>query len=73
MLFNFVYFLFLVAESPSDNIYEHKKDQRLYHVHAKWVLDLDVYNEWMNELDYQVTINNRKCVLVFCFLPSFCL
>lgn len=23
-------------------------------VHAKWILDLDQYNEWMNEEDYEV-------------------
>lgn len=25
-----------------------------YQVHAKWILDLDQYNEWMNEEDYEV-------------------
>lgn len=23
-------------------------------MHAKWILDLDQYNEWMNEEDYEV-------------------
>ncbi|KAK7915468.1 hypothetical protein WMY93_011229 [Mugilogobius chulae] len=31
-------------------------------VHAKWILDLDQYNEWMNEEDYEVAdgSNRRK-------------
>lgn len=24
-------------------------------VHAKWILDTDTFNEWMNEEDYEVT------------------
>ncbi|PKU29677.1 swi snf complex subunit smarcc1- hypothetical protein [Limosa lapponica baueri] len=30
-------------------------------VHAKWILDTDVFNEWMNEEDYEVD-ENRKTV-----------
>lgn len=30
-------------------------------VHAKWILDTDVFNEWMNEEDYEVD-ENRKSV-----------
>ncbi|CAL1608425.1 unnamed protein product [Knipowitschia caucasica] len=29
-------------------------------VHAKWILDLDQYNEWMNEEDYEVGEGNPK-------------
>lgn len=30
-------------------------------VHAKWILDTDIFNEWMNEEDYEVD-ENRKSV-----------
>lgn len=30
-------------------------------VHAKWILDTDAFNEWMNEEDYEVD-ENRKPV-----------
>ena len=33
----------------------------LFQVHAKWVLDTDAFNEWMNEEDYEVD-ENRKPV-----------
>lgn len=33
----------------------------LLQVHAKWVLDTDAFNEWMNEEDYEVD-ENRKLV-----------
>ncbi|XP_027016281.2 SWI/SNF complex subunit SMARCC2 isoform X2 [Tachysurus fulvidraco] len=29
-------------------------------VHAKWILDLDQYNEWMNEEDYEVGEGTRR-------------
>ncbi|GAA6083077.1 SWI/SNF complex subunit SMARCC1b isoform X1, partial [Tachysurus ichikawai] len=29
-------------------------------VHAKWVLDTDVFNEWMNEEDYEVDDSKRS-------------
>ncbi|KAK7800696.1 hypothetical protein U0070_022268, partial [Myodes glareolus] len=35
-----------------------KKDKQ---VHVKWILDTDVFNEWMNEEDYEVD-ENRKPV-----------
>jgi len=28
-------------------------------VHAKWVLDTDAFNEWMNEEDYEVDDNKK--------------
>lgn len=34
----------------------------LLQVHAKWVLDTDAFNEWMNEEDYEVD-ENRKPVI----------
>ncbi len=29
-------------------------------VHAKWVLDTDAFNEWMNEEDYEVDENKKS-------------
>jgi len=34
----------------------------LYKVSATWALDLDQYNEWMNEEDYEVDDNGQKRV-----------
>lgn len=33
-----------------------------YKVSATWALDLDQYNEWMNEEDYEVDDNGQKKV-----------
>ncbi|XP_028985486.1 SWI/SNF complex subunit SMARCC1 isoform X2 [Betta splendens] len=38
---------------------------RAWKVHAKWVLDTDAFNEWMNEEDYEMD-ENKKPV---CFRP----
>lgn len=27
----------------------------MFQVHAKWILDTDTFNEWMNEEDYEVS------------------
>ncbi|KAF4799199.1 hypothetical protein TURU_057198 [Turdus rufiventris] len=35
--------------------------EKPWKVHAKWILDTDVFNEWMNEEDYEVD-ENRKSV-----------
>uniref|UniRef100_W5KTE5 SWI/SNF related BAF chromatin remodeling complex subunit C1a n=1 Tax=Astyanax mexicanus TaxID=7994 RepID=W5KTE5_ASTMX len=35
--------------------------EKPWRVHAKWVLDTDAFNEWMNEEDYEVD-ENRKLV-----------
>ncbi|KAF7651259.1 hypothetical protein LDENG_00113040 [Lucifuga dentata] len=40
-----------VEESPSAD--------RPWKVHAKWVLDTDAFNEWMNEEDYEVDENKK--------------
>ncbi|CAL8287612.1 unnamed protein product [Merluccius merluccius] len=34
--------------------------ERPWKVHAKWVLDTDAYNEWMNEEDYEVDENKKS-------------
>ncbi|KAM9431789.1 SWI/SNF complex subunit SMARCC1 isoform 2-T2 [Clarias gariepinus] len=36
--------------------------EKPWRVHAKWVLDTDAFNEWMNEEDYEVD-ENRKPVI----------
>uniref|UniRef100_A0A8B9STV1 SWI/SNF related, matrix associated, actin dependent regulator of chromatin subfamily c member 1 n=1 Tax=Anas platyrhynchos TaxID=8839 RepID=A0A8B9STV1_ANAPL len=35
--------------------------EKPWKVHAKWILDTDIFNEWMNEEDYEVD-ENRKSV-----------
>uniref|UniRef100_A0A8C5EEU4 SWI/SNF related, matrix associated, actin dependent regulator of chromatin subfamily c member 2 n=1 Tax=Gouania willdenowi TaxID=441366 RepID=A0A8C5EEU4_GOUWI len=35
---------------------------RPWKVHAKWVLDTDAFNEWMNEEDYEVDENKKPVV-----------
>lgn len=34
----------------------------MYKVSATWALDLDQYNEWMNEEDYEIDDNGQKRV-----------
>lgn len=29
-------------------------------MHAKWVIDTDAFNEWMNEEDYEVDENKKS-------------
>uniref|UniRef100_A0AAR2M2D3 SWI/SNF related, matrix associated, actin dependent regulator of chromatin, subfamily c, member 1a n=1 Tax=Pygocentrus nattereri TaxID=42514 RepID=A0AAR2M2D3_PYGNA len=38
-----------------------QSSEKPWRVHAKWVLDTDAFNEWMNEEDYEVD-ENRKPV-----------
>ncbi|MEQ2170269.1 SWI/SNF complex subunit smarcc1, partial [Goodea atripinnis] len=33
--------------------------EKAWKVHAKWVLDTDTFNEWMNEEDYEVDENKK--------------
>ncbi|XP_053215488.1 SWI/SNF complex subunit SMARCC1 isoform X1 [Podarcis raffonei] len=33
--------------------------EKPWKVHAKWILDTDVFNEWMNEEDYEVDENKK--------------
>ncbi|XP_060104226.1 SWI/SNF complex subunit SMARCC1 [Heteronotia binoei] len=35
--------------------------EKPWKVHAKWILDTDIFNEWMNEEDYEVD-ENKKAV-----------
>lgn len=36
---------------------------RVLQVHAGWILDTDVFNEWMNEEDYCVDERNVPVIL----------
>ncbi|XP_036413983.1 SWI/SNF complex subunit SMARCC1 isoform X1 [Colossoma macropomum] len=50
--------------SPSDvdgEVEDPPSSEKPWRVHAKWVLDTDAFNEWMNEEDYEVD-ENRKPV-----------
>ncbi|XP_026581165.1 SWI/SNF complex subunit SMARCC1-like, partial [Pseudonaja textilis] len=33
--------------------------EKPWKVHARWILDMDVFNEWMNEEDYEVDENKK--------------
>ncbi|XP_046624389.1 SWI/SNF complex subunit SMARCC2 isoform X1 [Neodiprion virginianus] len=47
------------STSGSDEIIDYRPQ---YRVSATWALDLDQYNEWMNEEDYDVDDNGQKRV-----------
>lgn len=32
----------------------HRKDKEQWHLQARWARDLELHNEWMNELDYEM-------------------
>ncbi|CAL8294084.1 unnamed protein product [Merluccius merluccius] len=42
---------------------EQPHPEKPWRVHARWVLDTDVFNEWMNEEDYHV--NERQAPIIF--------
>ena len=44
----------LALECPPEKVYEPYHPHDVFHVATKWLIDLNIYNEWMNELDYQV-------------------
>ncbi|KAK1806610.1 hypothetical protein P4O66_005112, partial [Electrophorus voltai] len=51
-----------VSTSDVDgDVEEPPSSEKPWRVHAKWVLDMDAFNEWMNEEDYEVD-ENRKSV-----------
>eukprot|EP00064_Thunnus_orientalis_P018884 superscaffoldBa00004502_g18992 len=47
-----------VSEVDGD-VEEPPSTDRPWKVHAKWVLDTDAFNEWMNEEDYEVDENKK--------------
>lgn len=44
------------SEEVLGRVYEvrQRDPDEQWHVHARWVRDLDLFNEWMNELDYEM-------------------
>ncbi|KAF5908104.1 SWI/SNF complex subunit SMARCC1-like, partial [Clarias magur] len=52
-----------VSVSDADvDVEEAPPSERPWKVHAKWLLDTDVFNEWMNEEDYEVDESKRGVV-----------
>ncbi|KYM81647.1 SWI/SNF complex subunit SMARCC2 [Atta colombica] len=45
-----------------EGTYTNTNTRSMYKVSATWALDLDQYNEWMNEEDYEVDDNGQKRV-----------
>ncbi|MGH0118459.1 UNVERIFIED_CONTAM: hypothetical protein FKN15_054311 [Acipenser sinensis] len=57
----------LASKSDDGDIEENLNPDKPWKVHAKWVLDTDAFNEWMNEEDYEVDENKKsvsypKCI-----------
>ncbi|XP_063222467.1 SWI/SNF complex subunit SMARCC2 isoform X2 [Bacillus rossius redtenbacheri] len=50
------------VELPVDAPDSPPSHSSFWRVEANWALDLDQYNEWMNEEDYEVDENGRKIV-----------
>ncbi|KAG7316851.1 hypothetical protein KOW79_019149 [Hemibagrus wyckioides] len=48
------YDTWLLASDVDVEVEEAPSSERPWRVHAKWVLDTDMFNEWMNEEDYEV-------------------
>ncbi|KAG7281364.1 hypothetical protein CRUP_023515 [Coryphaenoides rupestris] len=53
----------IVKHQVDKEVEEQPHQERPWRVHARWVLDTDVFNEWMNEEDYHV--NERPAPIVF--------
>ncbi|XP_058503285.1 SWI/SNF complex subunit SMARCC1 isoform X1 [Solea solea] len=47
------------ASEVDGDIEDPPSNDRPWKVHAKWVLDTDAFNEWMNEEDYEVDENKK--------------
>ncbi|RXM30655.1 SWI/SNF complex subunit SMARCC1 [Acipenser ruthenus] len=48
------------ASDVDGDIEENLNPDKPWKVHAKWVLDTDAFNEWMNEEDYEVDENKKS-------------
>ncbi|XP_046690439.1 SWI/SNF complex subunit SMARCC1b isoform X2 [Silurus meridionalis] len=53
------YDTWLPATDVDVDVEEAPTSERPWKVHAKWLLDMDTYNEWMNEEDYEVDDGRR--------------
>uniref|UniRef100_A0A665TZ41 SWI/SNF related, matrix associated, actin dependent regulator of chromatin subfamily c member 2 n=1 Tax=Echeneis naucrates TaxID=173247 RepID=A0A665TZ41_ECHNA len=47
------------ASEVDGDVEDPPSSDRPWKVHAKWVLDTDAFNEWMNEEDYEVDENKK--------------
>ncbi|XP_039264630.2 SWI/SNF complex subunit SMARCC2-like isoform X1 [Styela clava] len=54
-----------VNEAATDHLSPTPPHQGVWRVHEQWVLDLDCYNEWMNEFDYEITDDNGMVAPVY--------
>uniref|UniRef100_A0A673L7B7 SWI/SNF complex subunit SMARCC1-like n=1 Tax=Sinocyclocheilus rhinocerous TaxID=307959 RepID=A0A673L7B7_9TELE len=63
----------LISASDVDGeVEEPPNPDRCWKVNAKWVLDTDTYNEWMNEEDYEIDENgNSMSFRRICFFSLF--
>ncbi|CAF2827286.1 unnamed protein product [Rotaria sp. Silwood2] len=52
-----------IDDEESDK--RHETFPRIWHITANWILDTDLFNEWMNEEDYQIDKNLVGSFLVF--------
>ncbi|XP_051526419.1 SWI/SNF complex subunit SMARCC1-like isoform X2 [Myxocyprinus asiaticus] len=48
------------ASDVDGEVEEPPNPDRCWKVHAKWVLDTDTFNEWMNEEDYEIDENGNS-------------
>uniref|UniRef100_A0A3Q1J0K5 SWI/SNF related, matrix associated, actin dependent regulator of chromatin, subfamily c, member 1b n=1 Tax=Anabas testudineus TaxID=64144 RepID=A0A3Q1J0K5_ANATE len=65
----------LSSNDVEGEVEEQPHAERPWRVHAGWVLDTDIFNEWMNEEDYCVDERNRsfegKRLSITCFWFGF--
>ncbi|XP_055007264.1 SWI/SNF complex subunit SMARCC1-like [Boleophthalmus pectinirostris] len=47
------------ANEVDGDVEDPPSSDRPWKVHAKWVLDTDAFNEWMNEEDYEMDDNKK--------------
>ncbi|XP_019719339.1 SWI/SNF complex subunit SMARCC1 isoform X1 [Hippocampus comes] len=53
------YDTWMAAGEVDGDVEEPPSADRPWKVHARWVLDMDAFNEWMNEEDYEVDDNKK--------------
>ncbi|XP_037130629.1 SWI/SNF complex subunit SMARCC1 [Syngnathus acus] len=58
-LFPDSYDTWMAASEVDHDVEEPPSADRPWKVHARWVLDTDAFNEWMNEEDYEVDDNKK--------------
>uniref|UniRef100_A0A8C8VQV1 SWI/SNF related, matrix associated, actin dependent regulator of chromatin subfamily c member 1 n=1 Tax=Pelusios castaneus TaxID=367368 RepID=A0A8C8VQV1_9SAUR len=58
-VFPFSYDTWIHASDIDAEIEDAPIPEKPWKVHAKWILDTDIFNEWMNEEDYEVDENKK--------------